>query len=86
MTNLKEILSNLFSNRLVNIDFKQLLRNIFDWIRPFIWEYRWLLAILIGISLISFILEQLLKIKIFRIVFTIIVFAAVIWFFIWLYK
>lgn len=71
---------------LFQINAKESLRIFFDTIWTFIWVFKWYVLAIIAINLIVFVLDRLLKIRIFRIVFVIFLILAVAAFFIWLYS
>ena len=68
------------------INAKEVLRGTLDATWAIIWAFKWYFLAIIGINLVAFILERLLHIKIFRIIFTAVLVLAIIGFFVWLYS
>jgi len=51
----------------------------FDWAWALIFEYRYVIAVILGIAIIAFILEKIFELKIVRFLLGLIFLALVIW-------
>ncbi len=61
-------------------------QKIFDKAWAFILEFKYVIIVALGLFVVAFILEKALELKIVRLLLTIILLAALVWFLIWFFN